>query len=403
MRETGLKLSTGILACFPLIGMKAFVVVSVAWVMLLVHHRIHNRAEKKTNSETIIALCGLYLFMCAMVLISDRIAESWKHTETAAALLVFPAALFGCAPSRRFITRDRSIAVFAICALVLGSYVNLSILSKGLNPVLSESSTYRSIFSEVSWISHPLYASYVFAIGFLFALDRSLYMKTARGWWITACVLLLLFTILCASRMPLIAITICSAYYLFRSMKTNKLLVAVATVVIIVGGSLATPSSYDRIQQLNHTSLDIPTTDDHNSVNVRVGIMYCSLKLLKDNWLLGVGAGNSSEQLTDCTNHLDHSAFSYTPVDTHDQALHYWLEYGVFGLVLFMLMISYSMIRSWQNGDHLHLAFLLLLVLCMITENLLSRQVGVVLFAFWNTVFLYTGDKRMGTTAGQDQ
>jgi hypothetical protein len=44
--------------------------------------------------------------------------------------------------------------------------------------------------------------------------------------------------------------------------------------------------------------------------------------------------------------------------------------------------------RAWRAHDAAHLAFLVFLLLCMATENLLARQWGVVLFACFNALFI---------------
>ena len=44
-----------------------------------------------------------------------------------------------------------------------------------------------------------------------------------------------------------------------------------------------------------------------------------------------------------------------------------------------------------QRGDALHMAFLLFMLLCCLTEDLLTRQWGVVFFAFFNTLFVAGG------------
>ncbi|HNK42582.1 MAG TPA: hypothetical protein PL002_15445, partial [Flavobacteriales bacterium] len=62
--------------------------------------------------------------------------------------------------------------------------------------------------------------------------------------------------------------------------------------------------------------------------------------------------------------------------------------FGVVGVGLYVVYFGTLLIRAWQRRDAAHLGFLVLLMLCSTTENLLTRQWGVVLFTCFNALFI---------------
>ncbi|HEY1193351.1 O-antigen ligase family protein, partial [Flavobacterium sp.] len=102
--------------------------------------------------------------------------------------------------------------------------------------------------------------------------------------------------------------------------------------------------------------------------------------------ILGVGPGNIQKKLNDCysgytyKNYDDYSSKDY---NSHNQYLDIWLKYGIFGLVLFFVFLFWGI----KNMSLSYGIFLFLIMMSMITENIFDRQVGVVFFTFYNTLF----------------
>lgn len=389
MADKAVKLTTILVACMPLLGLKPMVWVLIAWLLSIVIYQVSERQSFTLDIRRLFLLGGLFILMLLDLLRAENLELAWKSTERSVVLLVIPLAFIGLSFPFHSMNRRLLLDVFAIAALIFGLYANIFIAIKGLPQMdATFSHIYRQAFSDIPGIQHPLYASYFFTTGILFLAHNCISETRGRNWRLAIVAVLAIFALLCASRMPLFAIIVALAFLMSKRLRSNRRSTVISGVGIAILIMLMTPSINDRMDQLFSTEIAIPKGGDHNSVNVRAGIGYCTLDLLEENWLFGLGSGGSYEALGACTISLNPIAYTDVAMDTHSQPFHYWLELGIAGLVLFIALIAYSMQSAWNKQDLLHLSFLIFMLLCMLTENLLSRQMGIVLFVFWNTYFL---------------
>jgi O-antigen ligase len=125
-----------------------------------------------------------------------------------------------------------------------------------------------------------------------------------------------------------------------------------------------------------------------NSVNIRLPIAKCSLELIRDHWVLGVGQANAQHTLDQCYERFQEPMLLDGSYGTHNQLLHWWLCFGLAGVALYVVYFGTLLITAWQRRDAVHLGFIVLILLCCVTENVLARQWGLVLFASFNALFL---------------
>ena len=123
------------------------------------------------------------------------------------------------------------------------------------------------------------------------------------------------------------------------------------------------------------------TNVESNSTSIRVGIYQCSVSILKDNWLFGLGIGDVQEELNNC--YLETSDILYKDkYNSHNQYLSIWLGTGILGIILLLNLLYANFRIAWIYYDKLYLFILLLYSAQFFTENLLERQSGVILFFF---------------------
>jgi len=381
----------------PLLGMRPMVFVIIVWLILALFVRMRSANPTMVDRTALIVLSVPFLLIVLDLLRADSIASGWPFVERSAALVVFPIGflLLGAPTDAR--TRSWFTTVFTLSGTVLAVVVNALML-----PYLSEaweidapfSSTYRYELADISGV-HPPYAAYWFLVGALFQLD--VLLGAFNKWrplrsllWRTASVIILVVTALfIGSRMPLFAFGAGVVVLLFmRLPRAVAVRLSVLAMFLLGAAVLLSPGIRERMVEV------LPfgnTTAQHiamNSIEIRGPITDCSLALLEENWIVGVGAAEVQRSLDVCYGSLglDHMVASgYGP---HDQALHWWLSYGILGLAAFALLFGWCIRRAWQRKDALHLSFLLFMLLCSFTEDLLTRQWGVVLFACFNTFFV---------------
>ena len=106
------------------------------------------------------------------------------------------------------------------------------------------------------------------------------------------------------------------------------------------------------------------------------------------NILTGYGEG-------DVQDYLDYYYLSYNlapnwneGMNIHNQYLHVFITYGIFTLLFFIGYLIYSFYSAIKHKDALHIFFLVLLSFVFIFEVILVRNKGIILFYFFNTLFL---------------
>ena len=173
--------------------------------------------------------------------------------------------------------------------------------------------------------------------------------------------------------------------------KIYALYAVLAAIMLATILFFTVPSFSARFSQIsiNNTSLpaDGGTSD---SFNVRTGILHCTTELIKKNWLIGVGPGQTQKLLDDCYMSIAPETYKDEHFNTHNQFLSYWAGMGILGLLtLVYLLFSISYI-GLINKNILPLIFCLFISLCFMTENIMVRQQGIVVVAFFLSLFYFT-------------
>jgi O-antigen ligase len=75
--------------------------------------------------------------------------------------------------------------------------------------------------------------------------------------------------------------------------------------------------------------------------------------------------------------------------DPHNQFLHTWLALGMVGLLTLMAVLVVPMYFAYRKKYFLTSAFISLFLLVCLTESALEVQKGIVLFALFNSLFLF--------------
>lgn len=121
----------------------------------------------------------------------------------------------------------------------------------------------------------------------------------------------------------------------------------------------------------------------------RVEYMRAAWKQIKKHWVLGVGLGNHktavSEQLK-----LDGSSMCWKErIGCHNQWLTFWLMGGIAVPLAFLFLLVYPFFEQKKKMSFVYVAFFLIIVGSMFTEDTLETQAGLTLFAIMNSLLLY--------------
>ena len=140
------------------------------------------------------------------------------------------------------------------------------------------------------------------------------------------------------------------------------------------------------------TSLvDIVRTGDSSSssTGTRFEIWKVTTKLISENMILGVGAGDIKPELN--KKYEENPAFLKEATDrhlnVHNQYLETWLGQGIIGLALMLSLFIMLFIKAYRNKDHVIALFLINVMVNFFPEAMLNNMHGVVFFALFYYLF----------------
>lgn len=125
-----------------------------------------------------------------------------------------------------------------------------------------------------------------------------------------------------------------------------------------------------------------------SSINIRYINWGCSFKALNEDntWLTGLGIGNTQEKLNLCYKDLNPWIYE-NEMNAHNEYLEEMLRNGLAGLFILVLCLAIPTVLSLRHKKYTYLSFLVLIIVCCLTENILSRQAGIMFYALFNSVF----------------
>lgn len=385
------------LAFFPLLGLKKSVVAVILWslfsLFLLLSQKSYQTIFKK-ELINILVLSSYYLSCIVSFFFIEEKKLAFSFLEKNIAFFIFP---FFLIMNQRLIFRDtlrKTLYLFVLSNLILALYIWGVIFSKGFLTSMQMDTYYnpviRNYFADLSEIHLP-YLGILFVFSSLLVLRDLLSKKLKFNWILVAKCLaigLLLFSVIAfAARLALLIFLFVSFYIVFtRTTYLGKFIFLISIFALCLI-AISLPSSKKRIDEILYAKMELPNKNQKSEeVNFRYGIYNCVNKVLKENWLLGVGPGNVQNELNKCyasytyKNYDDYSNIEY---NSHNQYLDIWLKYGIFGLIFFLFFLCWGIKNSNENYG----VFLFIIVIAMLTENIFNRQVGVIFFTFFNSLF----------------
>ncbi len=112
----------------------------------------------------------------------------------------------------------------------------------------------------------------------------------------------------------------------------------------------------------------------------RIKIWKAALPIIEENMFIGIGTGDVQSAL--------HAEFKKQGIlsksNVHNQYLDYFMRFGIIGLVLFITVFGYSLFHAISTRNYMYFCFTIIIMVCCMTENILSRQLGIVFFAGFN-------------------
>jgi len=209
-------------------------------------------------------------------------------------------------------------------------------------------------------------------------------------------ILTLGFILLLGNKTSLVFLSFLYLGFAFNLWKTNKKMVVLSLVgaCIVTASVLQVPVIKNRVEVFlkttDHSMETIITknrfTHTKNTAEHRVLIAYLAIKEIIHSMPFGVGTGDYQEALNKQYKAVNFKAgLEGKGYNTHNQYLSEFLKTGVFGGVLFIIL----MVVLWRTPkNNTSFYFVLFFSLGCLVESYLVRQHGVIILAFFIPFFI---------------
>ncbi len=336
------------------------------------------------------------LILSVTLLYSDDVQLGVKYLERSALLLLIPWLLFF---NRSRINRQLQKSVLLFMAIVMSGfawYIITSMLATGkffeILPLPNSYYYIREFMASKSGM-HPTYFSILLAIPF-FSLQQSFKegsLTISLRWFFGFFLLSLFLTLaLAASKMILAAVVVGSALIWIQGWPWRKSLkwISIGSIVLLSIGLSVAPlrdRANDLLKALTEEGLDQDNPD-----SMRKAIYASSLQVIGEHPWFGVGVGDTQAALNA---KYESNGFAYAfenGFNSHNNYLHIWIASGLGAFILFVLIQLVQIIIASACRNPVHLAIMVMFSMSMLSENILSRQVGVFSYAFFTAFLAYS-------------
>jgi O-antigen ligase len=120
----------------------------------------------------------------------------------------------------------------------------------------------------------------------------------------------------------------------------------------------------------------------------RFAIWRGAIEVIKNNALLGVGLDSEKEFLAREFKKNNVTYLIQVPNNAHNQLLSYLISTGVLGVVLLALFFFTILKNAYSKKCWFYFEFLAIFFIVSMTESIFNRDLGVSIFAYFNTLLV---------------
>ncbi|WP_372754710.1 O-antigen ligase family protein [Mariniflexile sp.] len=359
-------------------------------LVLHIYFFFHNR-EKINNKNLSFEIYVLVLF--ALIVINFLITASQvKELDTFLYLLIYPLLFIVMKQQYFVISISKVINVYLTSVLICVFY--LFIINALNNTITTSTNTYFPIYLDITHVYLGMYIG--LGLCFLLALKirNKTYIRQKLDYLIFAILLFMLIYI--GARIALIAVLLLILLSFYIKIQLKPFIKIIILSVILFGILAISFKAIPRVRMGVDSIVRIYEsirTDNkfdmvHNSwenMNQRYLIISYSVKEIEKNYLFGIGIKNVKELVS---NKIIADGFiHFSPINTHNQYLHYMLGMGIPSFLFFAWMLI-SFLKANRNII-LALYYMIFFLVIMMTESILVRISGLSLFFLFYLIFSF--------------
>lgn len=346
---------------------------------------------------------GLFLILFAGLLIgivySMNKPDAWFDLQVKLPLIICPVVL---ASSAVITGRNEIIKLMKI--FLAGTFVSSVIcFANAFNNYWTTLSTDVFYYKSLSFYHHPSYlALYLcFAIGVILymLLEKTVSKTSGKILFHSLAAYFSVMIVLLSSKAGVLGLFVVYCIYglmyvILKKFSRHNIIALLPAVLITLISLLVFPVFTQRFEVARvYIADDQKNVPSDHSVSERMIVWDASIRLISENFMIGVGTGDVKDELYKKYMMMNHKYAAEMKLNAHNQFLQTFISIGFPGFLLIVLILMYPLILSIQRGKVLYLVFLLLIIMNFLVESMLERQEGVLFYAVMNTLlFLWMVD-----------
>lgn len=343
-----------------------------------------------------------FLIILISSLFSRDIGSGFKQVEKNLLLILIPVTINALQGNRK-VNQTFLLGVFTSATFVSTAILLITSVIRFIN-----GSTVNTLFFHKfgSFFDlHPVYIAISVSVSIFFITDR--YLRTINRSTLRFLPILLFFygiLILCASKAILISFIVLHIIHLLIILKgKNKYLSIVILNLFLI--LIVTTVNLDRFKEGFHFDItQFKPTQNIDEAKIFSNIektnisdlelRYIMLNIglyhiwVEEKFFFGYGIGDV-QHYTDYHYMIYNLAPGwYEGYNLHNQYLQILVSFGFFVLIFFCYYLFFSFKTAIQSGNLIYLLFLVLMTMVFLVESILSRNKGIIIFYFFNTLFI---------------
>lgn len=372
----------GLISISAIQSSKLNVALIILYIVILVYWCTKNKFRLATlsffNNHLLIWCSLIFLWHFIGLIYTKDLVMGLKVIESRASILLWPVLLLLFSFQRKSV--NIVLRVFILFTGVICIVSHLDTIIRFYNTTEHHSDMILFYFSK--WYTHnglvqyvgfePQYFGYYLVLSNVFIVYL-LRQHTKINWvFLMLLVYQSIFIFQLSSRNAIITNFIVLLFSLFYSGIKLRAKIGLATFIIAtliaIGSLMRGPSSrfISRFQQIGELK------------ETRLTRWGSSLRLAQKHLILGVGTGDATYELT---KQYQIEGLNYSAEEnynTHNQFLDFLVKFGVIGFAIFLLFMGYLFKIAISRKDFLFIGVLIVIGMAFMTENIFSRQMGIV-------------------------
>jgi len=374
------------------LSMKANGASLVLFSLAAVVHAFYYRPAPDRKQKIMAGLFILFFAWHALSLLFDpETYTAWKSLERKFSLALIPIMMILVSGTREDLGKW-AIRGFFAGLLFTGAHMLLLALMSMIAGQPAGSFTYHEFTGPYS-LGAIYYSLYLSVAIYYLAFHKP--ERIIEKFRIPFGIFFLVLLLFCASKLFIVLTLPAIIWMMFRVIPEQKglkrIILPAIVLITLIAGSIP---FYNRISELKNTDLDVVSLDSYrydtplNGLTFRMILWRFAGEIMQDEnaWLTGTGIGSRQDVLNSYyikygiyTGNPDLGDTGYLGYNFHNQYMEVLVGTGIPGLMILLAIVAAIFFKG-RHQLFFPLMVYLIIVLFLITESMLERQTGIVLF-----------------------